>query len=67
MEITKETLKEKLKAIQAENKLLSQQSNDLSRQQAAVIEQMRANCGKLQLLDELLKELEAHEHADNKN
>lgn len=67
MEINKETLEEKLKAIQTENKLLSQQSNDLSRQQSAVIEQMRANRGKLQLLDELLKELEAHEHADNKN
>ena len=67
MEITKETLEAKLKAIQQENKLLSQQSNDLSRQQAAVIEQMRANCGKLQLLEELLKESEVHEHADNKN
>ncbi|MGN0568793.1 MAG: hypothetical protein ACI4JR_09425 [Acutalibacteraceae bacterium] len=67
MEINKETLKEKLKAIQAENKLLSQQSNDLSRQQAAVIEQLKANCGKLQMLDELLKELEAPEHADDKN
>ena len=66
MEITKETLKEKLKAIQAENKLLSQQSNDLSRQQAAVIEQMRANCGKLQMLEELLKELEV-QNADDKN
>ena len=66
MEINQETLKEKLKAIQTENKLLSQQSNDLSRQQAAVIEQMRANCGKLQLLDELLKESE-EQHADNKN
>ena len=65
--IDEKNLKAKLKAIQQENKLLSQQSNDLSRQQAAVIEQMRANCGKLQLLDELLKELEAHEHADNKN
>lgn len=66
MEITKENLKEKLKAIQQENKLLSQQSNDLSRQQAAVIEQLKANCGKLQMLDELLKELEA-QNADDKN
>ena len=67
MEITKETLKTKLKAIQQENKLLAEQSNDLSRQQAAVIEQLRANCGKLQLLDELLKESEASKNADNKN
>ena len=67
MEISKENLKSKLKAIQAENKLLAEQSNDLSRQQAAVIEQLKANCGKLQMLDELLKESEAHEHADNKN
>lgn len=67
MEINKETLETKLKAIQAENKLLAEQSNDLSRQQAAVIEQLKANCGKLQMLDELLKESEAHEHADNKN
>lgn len=59
MTINADTLKAKLKAIQQENKLLSQQSNDLSRQQAAVIEQLRANCGKLQMLDELLKELEA--------
>lgn len=65
--IDKETLEAKLKAIQQENKLLSQQSNDLSRQQAAVIEQLRANCGKLQLLEELLKDSEAHEHADDKN
>ena len=65
--IDKETLETKFEAIQAENKLLSQQSNDLSRQQAAVIEQLKANCGKLQLLDELLKESEAHEHADDKN
>lgn len=64
--IDKETLKEKLKAIQAENKALAEQSNDLSRQQAAVIEQLKANCGKLQMLDELLKELEA-QHADDKN
>lgn len=66
MEITKENLKEKLKAIQAENKLLSQQSNDLSNQQAAVIEQLKANCGKLQMLDELLKELEV-QNEDDKN
>lgn len=65
--IDADTLKKKLKAIQQENKLLSQQSNDLSRQQAAVIEQLRANCGKLQLLEELLKDSEAHEHADDKN
>ena len=65
--IDAETLKAKLKAIQQENKLLAEQSNDLSKQQAAVIEQLRANCGKLQLLDELLKESEAHEHADDKN
>lgn len=67
MEINKETLKEKLKAIQRENKLLAEQSNDLSRQQAAVIEQLKANCGKLQMLEELLKELEVPEHADDKN
>lgn len=66
MEITKENLKEKLKAIQQENKLLAEQSNDLSRQQAAVIEQMKANRGKLQLLDELLKESEV-QNEDNKN
>lgn len=65
--IDQETLKEKLKAIQAENKLLAEQSNDLSRQQAAVIEQLKANCGKLQMLDELLKELEAPKNADDKN
>lgn len=65
--IDADTLKAKLKAIQQENKLLAEQSNDLSRQQAAVIEQIKANRGKLQLLDELLKESEAHEHADNKN
>ena len=64
--IDKETLKTKLKAIQQENKLLAEQSNDLSRQQAAVIEQLKANCGKLQILDELLKELEA-QNADDKN
>ena len=67
MTINADTLKAKLKAIQQENKLLAEQSNDLSKQQAAVIEQLRANCGKLQLLDELLKESEAHEHADDKN
>lgn len=67
VEINKETLKEKLKAIQTENKTLAEQSNDLSRQQAAVIEQLRANCGKLQLLEELLKDPEAHENADDKN
>lgn len=65
--LTKENLKEKLKAIQAENEALAEQSNDLSRQQAAVIEQLKANCGKLQMLEELLKELEAHENADDKN
>lgn len=59
MEINKETLETKLKAIQQENKLLSQQSNDLSRQQAAIVEQLKANCGKLQMLEELLRELEA--------
>lgn len=66
MEINKETLETKLKAIQAENKLLAEQSNDLSRQQAAVIEQLKANCGKLQMLDELLKESEV-QNADDKN
>lgn len=66
MTINADTLKEKLKAIQQENKLLAEQSNDLSRQQAAVIEQLRANCGKLQLLEELLKESEV-QNADNKN
>lgn len=65
--IDEKNLKAKLKAIQAENKLLAEQSNDLSRQQAAVIEQLKANCGKLQLLDELLKELEAPKNADDKN
>lgn len=58
MKINKETLETKLKAIQQENKLLSQQSNDLSRQQAAIVEQLKANCGKLQMLEELLKEME---------
>ena len=67
MTINADTLKAKLKAIQQENKLLSQQSNDLSRQQAAIVEQLKANCGKLQLLDELLKESEAPKNADNKN
>lgn len=57
--IDKENLETKLKAIQQENKLLSQQSNDLSRQQAAIVEQLKANCGKLQMLEELLRELEA--------
>lgn len=66
MTINADTLKEKLKAIQQENKLLSQQSNDLSRQQAAVIEQLKANCGKLQMLEELLKDLEV-QNADDKN
>ena len=66
MTINADTLKAKLKAIQQENKLLAEQSNDLSRQQAAVIEQLKANCGKLQLLDELLKESEV-QNADNKN
>ena len=64
--IDADTLKAKLKAIQQENKLLAEQSNDLSRQQAAVIEQLKANCGKLQVLEELLKELEA-QNADDKN
>lgn len=66
MKINKETLETKLKAIQQENKLLSQQSNDLSRQQAAIVEQLKANCGKLQVLEELLKDLEV-QNADNKN
>ena len=57
--INEENLKAKLKAIQQENKLLAEQSNDLSKQQAAVIEQLKANCGKLQMLEELLKEMEA--------
>ena len=59
MTINADTLKAKLKAIQQENKLLAEQSNDLSRQQAAVIEQLKANCGKIQMLEELLRELEA--------
>ena len=66
MTINADTLKAKLKAIQQENKLLSQQSNDLSRQQAAIVEQLKANCGKLQMLEELLRELEA-QNADDKN
>lgn len=65
--IDADTLKAKLKAIQQENKLLAEQSNDLSRQQAAVIEQIKANRGKLQMLDELLKESEVPKNADNKN
>lgn len=64
--IDADTLEAKLKAIQQENKLLAEQSNDLSKQQAAVIEQLKANCGKLQLLDELLKESEV-QNADDKN
>lgn len=64
--IDADTLKAKLKAIQQENKLLAEQSNDLSRQQAAVIEQLKANCGKLQMLDELIKEMEEQD-ADDKN
>ena len=59
MTINADTLKAKLKAIQQENKLLSQQSNDRSWQQAAIVEQLKANCGKLQMLEELLQELEA--------
>ena len=57
--IDEENLKAKLKAIQTENKALAKQSNDLSRQQAAIVEQLKANCGKLQMLEELLKEMEA--------
>lgn len=57
--INEDALKSKLKAIQTENEALAEQSNDLSRQQARIIEQLKANCGKLQMLDELLKELEA--------
>lgn len=57
--IDADTLKAKLKTIQQENKLLAEQSNDLSRQQAAIVEQLKANCGKLQMLEELLRELEA--------
>ena len=57
--INGDTLKAKLKAIQTENKTLAEQGNDLSRQQAAIVEQLKANCGKLQMLEELLRELEA--------
>ena len=57
--INEDTLKAKLKAIQTENEALAKQSNDLSRQQAAIVEQLKANCGKLQMLEELLRELEA--------
>ena len=57
--INEENLKAKLKAIQTENEALAKQGSDLSRQQAAIVEQLKANCGKLQMLDELLKELEA--------
>ena len=57
--INEENLKSKLKVIQTENKALAEQSNDLSRQQAAIVEQLKANCGKLQMLEELLKEMEA--------
>lgn len=56
--IDKENLKSKLKAIQTENEALAKQGNDLSRQQAAIVEQLKANCGKLQMLEELLRELE---------
>lgn len=56
--INEENLKSKLKAIQTENKALAEQSSDLSRQQAAIVEQLKANCGKLQMLEELLKEME---------
>lgn len=64
--IDKENLKSKLKAIQTENEALAKQSSDLSRQQAAIVEQLKANCGKLQMLEELLRELEA-QNADDKN
>ena len=57
--IDKDNLKAKLKAIQTENEALAKQSSDLSRQQAAIVEQLKANCGKLQMLEELLRELEA--------
>ena len=57
--INEENLKSKLKAIQTENEALAKQGNDLSRQQAAIVEQLKANCGKLQMLEELLRELEA--------
>lgn len=64
MTINAETLKSKLKAIQTENEALAKQGSDLSRQQAAIVEQLKANCGKLQMLEELLRELEA---SDNEN
>ena len=57
--INEDTLKAKLKAMQTENEALAKQSSDLSRQQAAIVEQLKANCGKLQMLKELLRELEA--------
>ena len=57
--INEENLKAKLKAIQTENEALAKQGNELSRQQAAIVEQLKANCGKLQMLEELLRELEA--------
>lgn len=57
--INEDNLKAKLKAIQTENEALAKQSSDLSRQQAAIVEQLKANCGKLQMLEELLKEMEA--------
>ena len=57
--INEDALKAKLKAIQTENEALAAQGSDLSRQQAAVIEQLKANCGKIQMLEELLRELEA--------
>ena len=57
--INEDTLKAKLKAMQTENEALAKQSSDLSRQQAAIVEQLKANCGKLQMLEELLKEMEA--------
>ena len=64
--INEDTLKAKLKAIQTENEALAKQGSDLSRQQAAIVEQLKANCGKLQMLEELLRELEA-QNADDKN
>ena len=57
--INEDNLKAKLKAIQTENEALAKQGNELSRQQAAIVEQLKANCGKLQMLEELLKEMEA--------
>ena len=54
--INEDTLKAKLKAIQTENEALAKQGNDLSRQQAAIVEQLKANCGKLQMLEELLNQ-----------